>query len=651
MEVADASGHGSTGQEIVWPIVVRNALELGGTEDGDGRQDGKEVPKVEQVAQDVAPSHDWRTREDPFASVWPEVHEQLALNPRLRGKTLFQWLQRRYPGQFQDGQLRTFQRGVKRWRALSGPAKEVFFSQVHRPGELGASDFTHMSSLGVTIQGQPFEHMVYHFVLTYSNWEDATICFSESFESLSLGLQNALWKLGGSPLRHRTDRMSLAVNNLSDEKEFTRRYQSLMDHYGLAMEKTQAGKGNENGDVEVSHRWFKDVVDQALMLRDSRDFCSREEYRRFLQELLDQQNAGREQRLAEDRSALQPLPEARRESYKQVEVTVSSGSLIRVAHNTYSVHSRLLGERVQVRLHADHLEVWYAQREVERLPRFVVAASRGSIIVTSLIGWSASREPLKAIAIVTRCFQRVASVWRTTCSRRPSRAVRPRSICRSCSWPPRRVKRQSTMLFECCSMRRCPLIARQSRRWCVGRRSFRPRQPCMSKPRIWQVSTPFSATRRCLMTRKVDTTSMLTERLRELQLPTFRESFEEVAQRAQQETLSYQQYLLELAQLECATRRQNRIERHLRLSRLPLEKDLASFQMKRLPAKVARQFRILLEGTFVDRRENILAFGKSGSGKTHLLCALGQELIRQGRKVFFSTCSFWFKTCSLASAI
>ena len=132
---------------------------------------------------------------------------------------------------------------------------------------------------------------------------------------------------------------------------------------------------------------------------------------------------------------------------------------------------------------------------------------------------------------------------------------------------------------------------------------------------------------------------MLTERLRELQLPTFRESFEEVAQRAQQETLSYQQYLLELAQLECATRRQNRIERHLRLSRLPLEKDLASFQMKRLPAKVARQFRILLEGTFVDRRENILAFGKSGSGKTHLLCALGQELIRQGRKVFFSTCS------------
>ena len=342
--------------------------------------------RLNKLPKDVAPSHDWRTREDPFASVWPEVHEQLTLNARLRAKTLFQWLQRRYPGRFQDGQLRTFQRGVKRWRALSGPAKEVFFSQVHRPGELGASDFTHMSSLGVTIQGQPFEHMVYHFVLTYSNWEDATICFSESFESLSLGLQNALWKLGGSPLRHRTDRMSLAVNNLSDEKEFTHRYQGLMDHYGLAMEKTQAGKGNENGDVEASHRWFKDVVDQALMLRGSRDFCSREEYRRFLQELLDQQNAGREQRLAEERSVLQPLPDARRESYKQLEVTVNSGSLIRVAHNTYSVHSRLIGERVQVRLHADHLEVRYAQREVERHPR-LRGSGKSQINYRHVIDW------------------------------------------------------------------------------------------------------------------------------------------------------------------------------------------------------------------------------------------------------------------------
>jgi len=127
--------------------------------------------------------------------------------------------------------------------------------------------------------------------------------------------------------------------------------------------------------------------------------------------------------------------------------------------------------------------------------------------------------------------------------------------------------------------------------------------------------------------------------LRELHLPTFRECFEEAAGRAQQETLSYEQYLLELAQRECEVRRANRIERLLRQSKLPLEKSLDHFELKRLPAKVARQVRSLADGGFVDRAENLLAFGKSGSGKTHLLCGIAQELVRQGRKVYFSTCS------------
>jgi len=131
----------------------------------------------------------------------------------------------------------------------------------------------------------------------------------------------------------------------------------------------------------------------------------------------------------------------------------------------------------------------------------------------------------------------------------------------------------------------------------------------------------------------------LTTYLKELHLPTFRDRFESLAQRAQQETLSYEQYLLELAQQECDVRRTNRIERLLRQSKLPLDKDLASFDLKRLPAKVSRQVRTLVDGTFVDRCENLLAFGKSGSGKTHLLCAIAQELIRSGRKVYFSTCS------------
>ena len=145
-----------------------------------------------------------------------------------------------------------------------------------------------------------------------------------------------------------------------------------------------------------------------------------------------------------------------------------------------------------------------------------------------------------------------------------------------------------------------------------------------------------------------DEKAALVDHLRELHLPTMRSCFEELARQAEQETLSYERYLLTLAERECQARRQRRIERLLRQSRLPLEKDLAGFDLKRLPAKVVRQVRTLLDGTFVDRKENLLAFGKPGSGKTHVLCAIGQELIRHGRKVYFSTCSLMVQELLIA---
>jgi len=137
-----------------------------------------------------------------------------------------------------------------------------------------------------------------------------------------------------------------------------------------------------------------------------------------------------------------------------------------------------------------------------------------------------------------------------------------------------------------------------------------------------------------------DIRKVLTEHLRELHLPTMRRQFEEEARRAERETLSYEQYLLELARAECEERWTNKIERLLRQSRLPLDKSLKTFDLKRLPAKVARQFQTLLDGTFLDRRENVLLFGATGSGKTHGLCALGQELIRRfGRNVLLCKCN------------
>lgn len=310
-----------------------------------------------------------KSRNDPFEDVWSEVSSLLLVNPSLEAKTIFSFLQRKYPGKFSDGQLRTFQRRVKVWRATDGPSREVFFPQEHKPGILSECDFTHMSKLGVTISGVPFNHLIFHFVLTYSNWETGTICFSESFESLSEGLQNALWELGGTPETNRTDRLSTAVNNLENPEEFTRRYRSLLDYYGIKPHATNPSSPHENGDVESLHGKFKRAVDQALMIRGSRDFSSRSEYEVFLRNIFASLNSARRKKFDEELKALGPLPPRRLESYTRERVRVSSSSTVRIKKNTYSVNSRLIGEMVEARVYIDYIDIWYAQKLVERLPR------------------------------------------------------------------------------------------------------------------------------------------------------------------------------------------------------------------------------------------------------------------------------------------
>src|SRR5947209_2791127 len=150
--------------------------------------------------------------------------------------------------------------------------------------------------------------------------------------------------------------------------------------------------------------------------------------------------------------------------------------------------------------------------------------------------------------------------------------------------------------------------------------------------------TPCWTARRPKMEKDKDEKELLAGYLKELHLPAFRASYEELARQAQQEGLGFEQYLLSLAQRECQERRDKRVERLLHDSRLPLEKSWPALDLKRLPAKVVQQARTLLEGTFLDRSENVLVFGPPGSGKTHLLCALAQELVRTGRRVLFRKC-------------
>lgn len=141
----------------------------------------------------------------------------------------------------------------------------------------------------------------------------------------------------------------------------------------------------------------------------------------------------------------------------------------------------------------------------------------------------------------------------------------------------------------------------------------------------------------------------LNHHLKELHLPTVRELYESFSKKARQEGLSYKKFLLELCEKECEVRRQKRIERLLRQSRLPLEKNMESFELKRLPQKVVHQVKTLLEGSFLDKNENVLAFGNPGSGKTHLLCAISQELLRQkGKRTYFTKCSLLVQSLLMA---
>lgn len=307
----------------------------------------------------------WRTRKDPFEAVWSEIEELLRIDAGLDAKTIFEELLRRHPDQFEAGQLRTLQRSIKRWRASSGPEKEVFFAQDHRPGEAMQTDFTWANELEVTIAGQPFRHMLSHSVLPFSNWEWARVCFTESMAALRDGIQEALWRLGKVPQVHQTDNSTAATHDLKTGKRgFNADYLSLLSHYGMTARTIAIGKSEQNGDVEASNGALKRTLDQRLRLRGSRDFETREAYEMWLRGVLVELNRPRATRVALELDAMSELPDAPLPAFVEETVRVTYGSTIRVKHNTYSVPSRLTGERVRVRVYTDRIEAYFADQVV-----------------------------------------------------------------------------------------------------------------------------------------------------------------------------------------------------------------------------------------------------------------------------------------------
>jgi hypothetical protein len=302
----------------------------------------------------------WRSRADPLAAVWEqEVVPLLRGAPNLMALTILRKLQDDHPDQFGDGVIRTLQRRIRQWRALEGPEKEVFFAQEHGPGQQGLSDFTAMADLRITIAGLAFDHLLYHFVLAFSRWEYACVVEGgESFEALSGGLQNALWQAGGVPREHRTDSLSAAFKNLSEQQDFSARYSGLLAHYEMEGTRNNRGLSHENGSVESAHRFLKQAIDQALLLRGHRDFADRNAYAGFVCEAVMRRNRRNAAAFRIEREHLAELPRRRTTDFVEEEARVTRCGTFTVRNILYSAPSRLIGHRLKVRLYSDRLECY-----------------------------------------------------------------------------------------------------------------------------------------------------------------------------------------------------------------------------------------------------------------------------------------------------
>lgn len=312
-----------------------------------------------------------RTKPDPLKDVWQnELEPMLQQQPRLKPMTLFEYLQQKYPSQYPNV-LRTLQRRVAHWRVLYGASPDVMFELRHEPGGMGFSDFTELKGIEITINGKPFEHLIYHYRLGYSGWQYAQIIQGgESFVALSEGLQNALFACGGVPKQHRTDSLSAAYRNSGGKGQaVTQLYDQLCGHYRMQPTRNNRGIAHENGSIEAPHGHLKNRIEQALLLRGSFDFANAREYQAVIDAAVAGLNVQCQEKFEQEKPFLQPLPNYRVADYEVVSAKVSCRSTIEVRSILYTVPSRLIGRTLELHLYHDHLVGYWGQQVVVELPR------------------------------------------------------------------------------------------------------------------------------------------------------------------------------------------------------------------------------------------------------------------------------------------
>ena len=587
----------------------------------------------------------WRTRPDPFDGVWEEETEPLLRGDpkgQLKATTIIEWLEEHHPSRFSASQLRTLQRRLQDWRALHGPDQEVYFPQEHPPGREAQFDFTHGDPLGVTIAGQPYSHLLFQLILSHSGWRYAEVATGETFLALKQGLQAALFTLGGVPEVARSDNTSAATHEMkrSRGRALNDNYAALLDHYGLRSTRINRGQSHENGVAEHAHYRLKDAVDQALILRGSRDFHTTDHYAGFVREMVERRNRLVKGKLEQEMACLRPLPPAPMPEYANYRSKVRKWSTIQVAGRSYSVPSRLIDKEVQIRLYADWVEVYYKGHLVERMER-VRGEGESNVNYRHVIG-SLVRKPgafaryrFREQLFPTMHFRLAYDALREWRGERAD-VEYVRILHLAATTMEANVDSALSLLLE----------TGKPFDYAAVRDLAEPRPP--EAPVLIPVREagpedlrppPHGQLGRSGGVRMMDTdTSVIQERIGQLchqfKLPTM--GAQSVARFTAAGHGDALPTFLEVLEQEAEDRRHRRIDRLRQASRLPSGKTWETFEHHRMPLALRQQLDHLAQGSFVDSGVNVLAFGLPGTGKTHALCALGHRLVEAGCSVLFA---------------
>lgn len=349
-------------------------------------------------------NRDWRTRQNPFSDVWPEIEGKINNGSKAQIKDLFEYLCDKYPNKWQPNQLRTLQRLVKNWKIINGPDKIAYLEQDHHPGEALQADFSEIESLNIKIQDELFCYMIFHSVLPYSNWEWVTVCKSESLIALKRGFQESLKELGAKPKFFQTDNSTSATHKVSKKEQliafpkkqkraFNLDYIHFCRGYDITPRTTEVAEKQQNGDIESSHNQFKKAVASALEIMGTSDFKSVDELEQWLQKLARKRNLSEKRQLLllDEKKHMAVFKGANQKDYKEILIKVSKFSNIVINRNVYSVPSRLIGQIVTVRQHEWHIEIYY-QNKLQIKTASLIGSRQHTINYKHVI-WSLISKP------------------------------------------------------------------------------------------------------------------------------------------------------------------------------------------------------------------------------------------------------------------